>query len=76
MLHHIGGWIQYQGPLIWTYIYPMQWQLQIYSHQLEIEIDRYAQIPLEERICRLCHQGVESEEQYVCHCTTLYDFWL
>ena len=39
------------------------------SHQLEIEIARYARIHIEERICQLCHLGVESEERYGCHCT-------
>ena len=28
-----------------------------FSHQLEIEVGRYTQIPLEERICQLCHQN-------------------
>ena len=44
-------------------------QLQTSSHQLEIEVGRYARIPLEERICQLCNQGVESEEHYVCECS-------
>ena len=39
------------------------------SHQLEVEVKKYAQIPLEARICQLCHQGVEYEERYVCHCS-------
>ena len=40
---------------------------------LEIEVDKYTWIPLEERICQLCHQGVESEEHYVCHCSVFYE---
>ena len=40
-------------------------QLQTSSNQLEIEVGRYAQIPLEERICQLHHQGLEIEEKYV-----------
>ena len=48
-------------------------QLQTSSHQLEIEVGRYAQIPLEERICQLPYQGVEIEENYVFHCTVFYE---
>ena len=43
------------------------------SHQLEIEVGRYTRIPLEERICQLCHQGVESEEHRVCHISVFYE---
>ena len=42
-------------------------QLRTSSHQLEIEVGRYTRIPLEFCFCQLCHQGVESEEHYVCH---------
>mgnify|MGYP006889242721 CR=1 FL=1 len=42
-------------------------QLRISSRQLEIEVCRNAQTPLEEKICQLCHQGVEFEERYLCH---------
>ena len=48
-------------------------QLWTSSHQLELEVGRYTQIPLEERICWLCHQGVESKEQYVYHCSVFYE---
>ena len=41
--------------------------------QLQIELGRYTGIPLDERICQLCHQGVESEEHYVCHCSVFYE---
>ena len=44
-------------------------QEQSESHGMEIEVGRYAQIYLEGRICQLCHQGVESEDHYVCHCS-------
>ena len=30
-------------------------------------------MPLEERICQLCHQGVESKEHYVCHYSVFYE---
>ena len=40
-------------------------QLRTSSHQLQIEVGRYTRLPLEERICQLCHEGVESEEHYV-----------
>ena len=40
---------------------------------VEIEVGRYTQLPLEERICQLCHQGVESGEHYVCHCSVFYE---
>ena len=48
-------------------------QLRTSSHQLQIEVRRYTRLPLEERICQLCHQGVESEEHYVCHCSVFYE---
>ena len=48
-------------------------QLRTSSHQLQIEVSRYTRLPLEERICQLCHQGVESEEHYVCHCSVFYE---
>ena len=38
-------------------------QVQNSSHQLEIKVDRSACIPLEERICQLCHQEVDLEEE-------------
>ena len=41
-----------------------------FSHQLESEVGRYTRIPLEERICQLNHQGVESKEHYVYHCVS------
>ena len=44
-------------------------QLRTSSHQLDIDVGRYAQIPLEEKTFQLCQQGVEFEEHYVCHCT-------
>ena len=34
-------------------------QLRISSHQLDIEIDRCAHKPIEERISHLCRQGVD-----------------
>ena len=51
----------------------MTGQLRTSSHQLQIEVCRYTRLPLEERICQLCHQGVESEEHYVCHCSVFYE---
>ena len=48
-------------------------QLRTSSHKFEIDVGKYAQIPLEERICQLCHQGVESEEHYVCQCSVFYE---
>ena len=48
-------------------------QLRPSSHQLQIEVGRYTKIPLEENICQLCHQEVESEEHYVCHCSVFYE---
>ena len=48
-------------------------QLRTSSHQLEIEVDRYARKLLGERICQLCRQGVESKEHYVCHCNVFYE---
>ena len=47
-------------------------QLRTSSHQLQIEVGRYTWLPLEERICQLCHQGVESKEHYVCHCSSVF----
>ena len=43
------------------------------SKQLEIRVGRYAGIPIEERICQLCHQRMESEEHYVFHCMVSYE---
>ena len=43
-------------------------QLRVSSHQLEIETGRAAQIPRLQRLCRLCHTGVEDEEHFVCTC--------
>ena len=40
---------------------------------VRIEVGRYARIPLEERICQLCQQGVESEDHYICHCSVFYE---
>ena len=37
-------------------------KLQTSSYQFEIEIEIYGQIPIEGRICQLCHSGAESEE--------------
>ena len=48
-------------------------QLQSSSHQLEIEVGWHALILLEERICQLRHQGLESEEHYVCHSSVSYE---
>ena len=47
--------------------------LQSSSHQLEIEVGWDALILLEERICQLRHQGLESEEHYVCHSRVSYE---
>ena len=48
-------------------------QLWTSSRQLQIEVGRYAHIPLKERICQLGHQGEEYEEHYVYHCTASYE---
>ena len=48
-------------------------QLRTSSHQIEIEVGRYARMPLEERICQLYHQGAESQERYVCQCSVFYE---
>ena len=46
--------------------------LRISSHQLEIEVESYACTPVEERICQLCHQGMEYAEHYFAT-TIFYD---
>ena len=48
-----------------------QWigQFRTSSLQLEIEVRKYARIPLEARIRQLCQQGVEYEEHYGRHCS-------
>ena len=48
-------------------------KLQTSSHLLLIEVGRYTRIPLEERICQLCNQGVGSEKHHVCHCIVFYE---
>ena len=73
-LTSIRGWSRHQG-LLYGYtstacICNVIWQLQISSHQLEVELGKYACILLEERVCQLCHQGVEPGEGYIRHCTT------
>ena len=40
-------------------------QLRVSSHQLEIENGHANGVPIEERICRLCH--TEIEDEYVLH---------
>lgn len=48
-------------------------QLRVASHRLEIETGRARDIPLEERICRICRDEVESEEHFVCRCSAYAD---
>lgn len=48
-------------------------QLRASSHTLEIEAGRAARVPREQRLCRLCHTEVESEEHYVCRCPVYYE---
>ncbi|KAH7443347.1 hypothetical protein KP509_02G030300 [Ceratopteris richardii] len=47
-------------------------QLRVSSHRLEIETGRAADIPREERICRVCRVEIEDEEHFVCRCSA-YD---
>ena len=47
-------------------------KLRTSSHQLEIKKGRYAHKPMDNRICQLCHWGVESKEHYACHCSIFY----
>eukprot|EP00249_Psilotum_nudum_P001957 c14736_g1_i1 orf=2-418(-) len=42
-------------------------QLRTSSHQLQIEIGRWADVEAEDWICQLC------EKHYVCQCTVYYD---
>ena len=65
---------------IGIYVQVRKHMLHITSHNihnaqfsLQMEVGRYTRILLEERICHLCHQGVESEEHYVCHCSVFYE---
>ena len=48
-------------------------QLRVASHRLEIEVGRAHDIPMEERVCRVCREDVESEEHYVCRCRAYDD---
>jgi len=41
---------------------------------LEIEVGRYRDIPLELRICQLCHSAVEDEIHFLCQCPKYADF--
>ena len=36
---------------------------------LEIEVGRYRNVPLEDRICQLCFTAVEDEIHFLCDCT-------
>ena len=40
--------------------------------QLRIETGRYIALPVEDRICELCHQGIEDECHFLLQCP-LYD---
>ncbi|MCO5615014.1 hypothetical protein L7F22_069302 [Adiantum nelumboides] len=48
-------------------------QLQVSSHNLEIEARRATHIPREHKICRICRAEVASEEYYVCSCRAYHD---
>ena len=48
-------------------------QLRVASHRLEIEAGRAHDIPMEERVCRVCREEVESEEHFVCRCRAYDD---
>ena len=69
---HAARWIYSQAPLYEYTCIPCVWsaigQLSNSSHQLKIQIGIYACKSLEERICWLCHWGVELEDHYACGC--------
>ncbi|KAH6554691.1 hypothetical protein KP509_1Z314500 [Ceratopteris richardii] len=48
-------------------------QLQVSSHQLEIERGLSRGVPREERWCPICHTEVESEEHFVIGCPSYLD---
>ena len=68
LLKHIGGWIHHQATLYGHTSIPCTGQCHRaavnFITSVQIEVGRYTRIPLEERICQLCHQGVEFEEYY------------
>ena len=41
---------------------------------LEIEVGRYRDIPLKERICQLCNNVVEDEIHFLCECPRYMDY--
>ena len=41
---------------------------------LEIEVGRYRDIPLKERICQLCNNAVEDEIHFLCECPRYMDY--
>ena len=69
----IGWWIHHMNIHLSYVLHGVIGKLWTSSQQLEIEVGRYAQIPLEERICHLCHQGLDFEEHYVCHWCFLWN---
>jgi len=43
------------------------------DHKLEIEIGRHNSTPPDERICKLCHDGIENEMHFLCKCPAYAD---
>ena len=46
-------------------------KLRLSNHQLMIEIGRHKKLPKEERICQICHDGIEDEIHFLIKCKTL-----
>ena len=43
------------------------------NHRLPVETGRWSSIPLSERICRLCNNGIGDEYHYILPCKSLND---
>ena len=43
------------------------------NHRLTVETGRWSTIPLNERICRLCNDGIRDEYHYILSCKSLND---
>ena len=41
------------------------------AHRLLVEEGRYKKIPLGDRICKLCKNGIEDEQHFILHCIAL-----
>ena len=46
-------------------------KIRVSARRLLVEEGRYKKIPLGDRICKLCKNGIEDEQHFILHCTAL-----